>query len=663
MKSKRRRFGQILIFAVLLTVLAFVSGGCAADTYTVCSSGCNYTRIQDAINASQPGDAIEVQSGTYYENVDVYKQLILRGLDTGSGKPIVDAGSTGSAITLSHDGIVLDGFTVTNASGYSQPGILVVSNNNIVINNTANLNNETGILLWFSNNNTLTSNTANSNNNYGIHLSYSSNNTLAGNTANSNNWHGFYIHESSTTNTLAGNIANSNNRYGIRLASSSNNTLTGNTASNNKFGIFVGSSNNNTLTNNVANSNIDGGISLVDSSNNNHIYNNYFDNSINAFDDGNNTWNITKTAGTNIISGPNLGGNYWSDYTGEDTDGDGLGDTLLPYNSSGNIVNGGDWLPLVKAGNQPPTFNFTFANTCCFNVTFTGMGVDSDGTIVNHTWDFGDGSTSGVIAGAPGVITHHYTTCGPKLVKLSGYDNDGNWNFTQKPIYVDCGPTANAVALPSACYDYNGSMITFDGSASHADLSNTRDPRTITYSWTFSDGLTGDNDNGAITKRMVNETITATLTVSDGHCEDTSYIHIVPGFVPIFDTGEGSYPSISGTFTGTITPSQNLTVGTLYTYNCKGTGGHTKSIEFYEDSTLLANGMWSGYAGDWHNVTFNGVTLLKDHEYRYVIVTGSYPQIIHASSYNATGGVITCSEFVDINGKQHEGWIPAVRLE
>jgi hypothetical protein len=53
------------------------------------------------------------------------------------------------------------------------------------------------------------------------------------------------------------------------------------------------------------------------------------------------------------------------------------------------------------------------------------------------------------------------------------------------------------------------------------------------------------------------------------------------------------------------------------------------------------------------------VTLLKDHEYQYVIETGSYPQIIHAPSFNATGGKITCSEFEDVNGKRHEGWIPA----
>ncbi len=53
---------------------------------------------------------------------------------------------------------------------------------------------------------------------------------------------------------------------------------------------------------------------------------------------------------------------------------------------------------------------------------------------------------------------------------------------------------------------------------------------------------------------------------------------------------------------------------------------------------------------------------LASYTYNYTIRTGSYPQIIHAESEDVTGGRITCMEFVDINGKRHEGWIPAIRL-
>jgi len=66
-------------------------------------------------------------------------------------------------------------------------------------------------------------------------------------------------------------------------------------------------------------------------------------NTINAFANWSvpNYWNTTKTYKTNILGGFWQGGNFWSDYYGNDTSGDYLGDQLLPWNSSGNISVGG----------------------------------------------------------------------------------------------------------------------------------------------------------------------------------------------------------------------------------------------------------------------------------------------------------------------------------
>lgn len=130
-----------------------------------------------------------------------------------------------------------------------------------------------------------------------------------------------------------------------------------------------------------------------------------------------------------------------------------------------------------------------------------------------------------------------------------------------------------------------------------------------------------------------------------------------------FETGPGTYPSISGTHNGTITPGHDVIVSKMYTYPCAGTGGHSESVGFYNDSwSVEAN--WSGYqSGDYHFITFDEqFTLESEITYNYTVRTGSYPQIHHTDRLEADDGVITCISFKDANGKRYNNWIPAIRL-
>jgi len=131
----------------------------------------------------------------------------------------------------------------------------------------------------------------------------------------------------------------------------------------------------------------------------------------------------------------------------------------------------------------------------------------------------------------------------------------------------------------------------------------------------------------------------------------------------IFDTGvsENPYPSISGTHKWTITPYRDIYVKGIFTYPSEGTGGHSKFVRLWGNG-LDVSASWAGYAGDWRNITFPAFTLEAGKTYNYKIITGSYPQIIHAASLNATGGVITSTKFIDANGIVHRDWIPAIRL-
>jgi parallel beta-helix repeat protein len=171
--------------AIAILTLLLAAGVAQGDTIKVCdckACGCQFLSIQEAIDVAQPGDTVLVRSGTYYQNVVVNKPLILLGQRWHRGDlPLIDAGGGGSVITVSTEGVTVEGFRVINSGNSTgDAGIKVLSNENNIKNNVVKDNGGPGILLNSSQKNVLTGNVA-SQNLYGIYLTNSKDNVLSQN--------------------------------------------------------------------------------------------------------------------------------------------------------------------------------------------------------------------------------------------------------------------------------------------------------------------------------------------------------------------------------------------------------------------------------------------------------------------------------------------------
>jgi parallel beta-helix repeat protein len=297
-------------------------------------TGLDYAAIQAAIDAPETlnGHRISVEAGTYNENLVVDKSVSLVGENRAT--TVIDGSFTGAVVNITANTVSLTGFTIRNSgTGYQNCGVLVSSSGNLISGNDIENNSGDGIcLLLSSNGNNITGNSVQNNTRTGIYCS-SSNNNLDGNNVEGNGYNGvslhssdnniisdnnitdnhdgIYIWSSSCNNTISGNNVTVNNYHGVWLDSSSNNSLLRNSVTDNGEGITLqtGSSFNSLIGNDVAD-NHDFGVGVEKSSYNN-IYHNSFDNDANVVGtlDLVNLWD----------NGYPSGGNYWSDFSGNDS--------------------------------------------------------------------------------------------------------------------------------------------------------------------------------------------------------------------------------------------------------------------------------------------------------------------------------------------------------
>lgn len=342
-----------------------------------------FSSIQEAVKAANPGDTLVIKPGVYHERIVLDRSLKL----LGEGDPVLDGGGRGDVITVLADRVTIQGLVVTNSGrdlSKDEAGIKVKSSHNVITRNNITKN-TWGIYLHEANDNVVSHNLVRGNTELvqpargnGIHL-WKSDRNICDNNELADNRDALYL-SFANHNTISNNMAYGQ-RYGIHYMYSNHNTLLQNVLHDNLGGIAMMNSSFNTIRKNQTFRNTNDGILVKDlddniieenisfnnrqafymyNCNRNKLSNNLFAASLvglnlsagsdenvfvqNSWVENNSQVKVEDTLRNRWDNGAT--GNYWSNYTGYDLDDNGTGD--VAYWQSQLIENLTKEIPVIK---------------------------------------------------------------------------------------------------------------------------------------------------------------------------------------------------------------------------------------------------------------------------------------------------------------------------